>query len=329
MSGSIKIITWNIRGLTEYSKASIIRRWVQTQTQRCLIVCLQEVKNSEERLGRQLAEIISEENVTADLTEEARGGSAVIVDKSMLILESGVKGDAKRSGPKFTRYEIRRGRLDQSRTDRVYLSSSGTWLSYVKKVEHVGRKTLSDRIPVVVTLQMTNDRERPLRQSTYFKIDYHILEAENVYREVERMWKDHPRTVLDPRVKWIMAWRRLKQLFKKIQKEKKELVRDLEGKEDELQALRIQAEGNVTDTLMARIEALEVEIRSKERAEADKWRKNSRNKWLRGGEAPSKYFFSQLKSKHQKESIKVLELENGETLTSESEILKEIKTFHS
>ncbi|KAL3689524.1 hypothetical protein R1sor_015833 [Riccia sorocarpa] len=57
------------------------------------VLCLQEVKNSEERLEHQLARIIPGATVVVDLQDTAAGGTTILVNPEVQILESGSKVD--------------------------------------------------------------------------------------------------------------------------------------------------------------------------------------------------------------------------------------------
>ncbi|KAL3688714.1 hypothetical protein R1sor_015023 [Riccia sorocarpa] len=166
---------------------------------------------------------------------------------------------------------------------------------------------------------------RRLKKSMYFKFDHQVLALDRAFREAERIWKTHPKEGLEPRVKWILAWKRLRLFFKKQQGEKRKRIRELEEMEEELQLLRIQSER----VDKSRLAQLEREVRKKENLEAATWRRRSRNRWFKEGEAPSKYFFSQLKSKHQRESITALKLDDGEVVSEDGLILKEIESFYA
>ncbi|KAL3698736.1 hypothetical protein R1sor_012812 [Riccia sorocarpa] len=224
---------------------------------------------------------------------------------------------------------VRGNRLEQSRIDRVYMSRSGEWLENVKKVDHIGGKTLSDHIPVVVQLQLRINNEEVQKKTTYFKFDYRILEEAEVFREARKVWLDHPKENLDPRVKWVLGWRRLKSLFRRVQKEKREEARNLEKREEELQSLRIEVEMNPSEYNLTKLVELEREVREQECQKARICREQSRNRWFKDGEAPTKYFFSQLKAKHRREEIKALKLDSGQVITSERGVMQEIGRFYA
>lgn len=78
-----------------------------------------------------------------------------------------------------------------------------------------------------------------------------------------------------------------------------------------------------------KLRAIEDDNREIEHQDAIKARRNSRVRWLKLGEAPSKYFFSQLKAKHARESIPSLRLPSGEKTENEEQILQEMFRFYS
>jgi hypothetical protein len=69
---------------------------------------------------------------------------------------------------------------------------------------------------------------------------------------------------------------------------------------------------------------LESEVHEADKQDAILWRCRSRVKWLSVGDAPSKYFFLQLKAKHSKDTIRALQVADRE-LTEETEILAAVQ----
>ncbi|KAL3698294.1 hypothetical protein R1sor_012370 [Riccia sorocarpa] len=55
----------------------------------------------------------------------------------------------------------------------------------------------------------------------------------------------------------------------------------------------------------------------------------SRSKWLKEGEAPTKYFFSLAKAKFSRDRIPGLQLSNGEVITRRKDILKVVEEYYS
>ncbi|KAL3691992.1 hypothetical protein R1sor_005643 [Riccia sorocarpa] len=54
----------------------------------------------------------------------------------------------------------------------------------------------------------------------------------------------------------------------------------------------------------------------------------SKDRWLQEGEAPSKYFYLQLKAKFSRERIITLEKDNGEAITKHRDIIKEVEDYY-
>jgi hypothetical protein len=66
--------------------------------------------------------------------------------------------------------------LDAAQLDRVYSSNHSTWFDHVITLDHDGQQTLSDHIPVTVTIALTPPPPSTgLRKSSYFKFDHTYL----------------------------------------------------------------------------------------------------------------------------------------------------------
>lgn len=119
-----------------------------------------------------------------DLPEDTRGKSTYIrgreeriwskiVDKFDLIDSYLVA--SQRKGPLFTRQKHYGLRFNQSRLDQIYSSNSGAWFEHISRMEHDGRETLSDHIPVVCTFVFTEAIETGLKRGSYLKLDHRML----------------------------------------------------------------------------------------------------------------------------------------------------------
>ncbi|KAL3675952.1 hypothetical protein R1sor_025900 [Riccia sorocarpa] len=74
---------------------------------------------------------------------------------------------------------------------------------------------------------------------------------------------------------------------------------------------------------------LEQELINLENQEASLWYLRSRSKWLREGEAPTKYFFNLAKSRFSKDLILGLQNDQGEVVTRQRDILQLIETYYT
>ncbi|KAL3690792.1 hypothetical protein R1sor_004443 [Riccia sorocarpa] len=88
---------------------------------------------------------------------------------------------------------------------------------------------------------------------------------------------------------------------------------DLEKKEEELKNLRIRMEHDTSEETIQKVRELEEEVSRKENME-------EREVEIDGSK--------KLKAKHQRESIKALQLEGGEVVTDDKRILEEIEAFY-
>lgn len=57
-------------------------------------------------------------------------------------------------------------------------------------------------------------------------------------------------------------------------------------------------------------------------------KQKSRISWLKWGDTPTKYFFLQLKAKHAKETIKILQLSDKSYIEDNNAILEEVFKFY-
>jgi hypothetical protein len=71
---------------------------------------------------------------------------------------------------------------------------------------------------------------------------------------------------------------------------------------------------------------LEQEVRAEERSEALAWQRRSRIRWLSLGEAPSRYFFAQLKAKQARDLITQLVDPGQEPITADTELIQKVES---
>ncbi|KAL3688249.1 hypothetical protein R1sor_014558 [Riccia sorocarpa] len=129
--------------------------------------------------------------------------------------------------------------------------------------------------------------------------------------------------------RWELAWGRLKQL---LREEKAKLLtdnRELDDVRREVQDLRVWSETEeLTGDAMQILKSKEAEVKHRELREAKMWKIRSKDRWLPEGEAPSKYFYLQLKAKFSRERITTLERDNGEIITKHRDILSEVDDYY-
>ncbi|KAL3679581.1 hypothetical protein R1sor_022537 [Riccia sorocarpa] len=223
-------------------------------------------------------------------------------------------------GPRFTRQVFVGDRLDQARLDRCYLSNGASWCHHVHRVSHVATQTLSDHwlVEIVITLQ---EAEREvMKRSTYFKMNADSLKNSSTKQEVMDAWMNHPAGVSDPQIKWTLGWSRVKAVLSNKRRTEAQTNGSIGEKRLELAALRACIQADYSERMRSRVLTLEKELRNWELNEAKKWRLRSRVRWMEEGEAPSRYFFTQLRAKQTRDSMLFLRKEDGSETQKESEV---------
>jgi hypothetical protein len=116
-------------------------------------------------------------------------------------------------GPLFTSQVQSGARRDAAKLDRVYSSNRGDWFHHVEFLDHDGRQTLSDHIPVVTKIKLHEPDFTRLRKSTYFKCDVPFLDDELLFTKVQEAWgtREEGR---DPIDFWSHGWRRIENVLK-------------------------------------------------------------------------------------------------------------------
>ncbi|KAL3679376.1 hypothetical protein R1sor_022332 [Riccia sorocarpa] len=238
-----------------------------------------------------------------------------------------------RSGPRFTRQARSGRRLDRSRLDRVYISDRGSWLENITSMKHFGGHIASDHIPILATLQLVATMEEvQTRKHSYFKLNAKILKQpevrEKVKEKVKEIWADHLRDCTDGRRRWNRAWSRIRDYCRDLQRQNasQEKIQQLKREVDER---RRYLPCNCTEEEIQELTALEDSLQELENQDAALWVLRSRSKWLREGEAPTKFFFELAKSRFAKDKISVLQKESGETISRSSDILQTIEEYYS
>lgn len=232
-------------------------------------------------------------------------------------------------GPAFTRQARSGERFDQSRLDRCYSSNSNAWCIYVQKCIHDGSQTLSDHIPVSTTFVLKASATNQVRRSTYYKMDVEDLKDDQLQREIREIWQRHQHSGNDPRIKVDLAWTEIRRHMRPKSKEKRNRRDQQDHPGQQLQMRRIEVGEDQNEESIEAFSLAERTARAQEETMAKINRQRCRERWLRLGEAPTKYFFNKLKAKQDRESIRVLNLPNGHTTEDETEILAYIHQFYS
>ncbi|KAL3682628.1 hypothetical protein R1sor_000650 [Riccia sorocarpa] len=179
-----------------------------------------------------------------------------------------------------------------SRLDRVYISNSGEWIDQIATVQHDSKACTSDHCPVLVDLYLTDARDNNRPWKTYLKVSTEEVKDATTRRKVVAAWRNHPRNVTDPRIKWELAWRRVKLVIKATRREKKETEVSREELEQVLEIRRGKLLLYDSEENKAGYKIAEKMIKDKDIQEAKLWKVRSGVKWISEGDAPTKFFFS-------------------------------------
>ncbi|KAL3684230.1 hypothetical protein R1sor_002252 [Riccia sorocarpa] len=247
-------------------------------------------------------------------------GSADLIDARLCASQT--------SGPHFTRQAWHGNRFDQSRLDRFYLSGNEEWVYHIKKVDHHGARTLFDHVPISmgVILKVREAAQQPRR--SYFKMDFKVLMREDVLGKAKTVWEEHPSWARDKRKRWALALGRIRKLLMEVRKEDRIGYMDLKELEEKAEEARSRIQIDNSREAAETFEEAITTLRKREHQEAEDCRKRCKIKWLKEGDAPSKYFFARLKAKHVHEEMIALESDSGQILEEQEDILKEVHTYY-
>ncbi|KAL3692146.1 hypothetical protein R1sor_005797 [Riccia sorocarpa] len=158
-------------------------------------------------------------------------------------------------------------------------------------------------------------------------MDVDVLRNDTVMKEVKDAWTNHPAGVSDPQVKWSLGWSRIRTVLKAHKAAGRRPVERSDTLKTELAALRMRIQFDTQIDLRERVLNLEKKIRERELKDAKSWRMRSRIRWMEAREAPSHYFFTQLKAKHARETMKLLCKGSGANTSDEDEMKAEITSY--
>ncbi|KAL3687986.1 hypothetical protein R1sor_014295 [Riccia sorocarpa] len=345
-------------GMGNPRKFRRLSKWLDTIDFSSSILALQETKIGGWQLKNRLLQINPQAQTFAASSNSGRARAIIMLDKSFQVdkvrdsvgpsprvhgSEERVcnhivqKRDfcdcyfeaSSRSGPRYTRIARSGNRLDRSRLDRVYLTDSGKWLDTVASIHHFGKVIVGDHIPIRATLQLTkaSDSQEGNNQS-YFKLNSHVLHQSGMKERIREIWKDHPPECQDPRKRWSLAWARVRDFCQeqhKLQSNQETVLRLQKEVEERCRFLP----ADCSEEELNELTILEDALHEIENQEAALWYERSRSKWLREGEAPTKYFFNLAKAKFSRDRIAGVQLETREVVSRRQDILKAVEDYYT
>lgn len=151
------------------------------------------------------------------------------------------------------------------------------------------------------------------------------LQTAEIADEVKRLWMHHQIPERDPCINVDLAWANIRR-FLRGEKQKQREGRLSGSQGDWLQQLRLNSSPFPTTAMLAELEPEETLTETLEILDAQRARRKVESTL---GEAPSRYFFNQLKAKQAKESIKIFKKHDGHYKEKEPKILEVIHRFYS
>ncbi|KAL2620177.1 hypothetical protein R1flu_000382 [Riccia fluitans] len=288
--------------------------------------------NSSKRQGGKKTSNKTEQGTFAvDYTEEGKAGAALIIRKNWGILAKGRRGDGTAVWMK-ARTEIGEigfvsvhGPRDRSNRARLWKWLSevcvdgvwilgGDWNSVETWEDSIGDSPI----------QCGTEQRRWNSLAAQLDLADGWTKAEAAMEE----WRKAGHQVEDARCQWELKWGATREYLKRKQKEDRCKETELQEKISEMQQKLREMAANRVNTASADWTKLVAEVWEMETTLAAKWRKFSRLRWIREGDAPSKFFFSTLKVRQAQEEISTLIKDDGTRLEDDDRILEELQQYY-
>ncbi|KAL3686617.1 hypothetical protein R1sor_009191 [Riccia sorocarpa] len=330
----IKLVSWNVRGITNPDKARAVKRWLKRRLGEADVVALQGLKSNSWCSNRWLRSIKKKGTVIMDKPVGSKGGTALVLQEKIQVIASGVSGFGRLAWAKTKIGELEVGLVSlhapNKRRQRV------AFWAQVKEIIKEGSWVVFGDFNQVEVAEDSRGRSAILRDEptetrrweSYFKMDAFELKDEEVMRRVQEAWWGEQEIVRDDRRRWLRGWQHVKRVLKEVRNEKTQ-QRKAEGDlEAEVALRRSLITEEVSQRELDALERVEKRLKERELRDARAWRLRSREKWLTIDETPTRYFCTKLRAKWANERLDALELEDGEITTDDEEMLGEIHTFY-
>ncbi|KAL3698493.1 hypothetical protein R1sor_012569 [Riccia sorocarpa] len=95
MCTSLKIVGWNVRGVTRATKAQAVKQWLTNKVGGAQIIGLQELKSSSWSTSKWLAGLKKKGTVVYDKPIGSKGGTALVLHESIVVSDKGTGGNGR------------------------------------------------------------------------------------------------------------------------------------------------------------------------------------------------------------------------------------------
>jgi hypothetical protein len=159
---------------------------------------------------------------------------------------------------------------------------------------------------------------------SYFKYNSSFLKDTALFNRIQDAWGT-PDTESNPVQGWEAAWCCICPIMKAEKHRRCQYSLKVANQRLELAHLQtlLTLESNTEEKDY--VFSLEKIMWALEHHKAALWRQCSRLYWLTVSEAPSRYFFAQLKAKHARDTITSLDVETDQPATSDADLVKAVK----
>ncbi|KAL3679799.1 hypothetical protein R1sor_022755 [Riccia sorocarpa] len=89
----LTIVSWNIHGLGHPNRVKAVQRWLGREAKRAKIIALQELKASQDVLDFNIRMVRPNSHTIVDYSASDRRGAALIIDRSLSLVDQGIRGD--------------------------------------------------------------------------------------------------------------------------------------------------------------------------------------------------------------------------------------------
>ncbi|KAL2624303.1 hypothetical protein R1flu_008548 [Riccia fluitans] len=228
-----------------------------------------------------------------------------------------------RSGPHYTCHVAYGSEFRWATLDRIYLPLDVPWFEAIEAINHQAEFTLSDHMPVTITLALGGRLPRGVKLRTYFKFNAHLMAQPETNRQLRELWEFETKDVDDPIKAYCKGWAVMRNHMKVKQWEQSIQISQIDELGKKLKACHEALPLKPSDEQKAEVFQLETEKRKREHACDRLARIWSRARYIAQGDAPTKYFLSLHKKQIVQHDFSKLKLSDGSETTCKTAIMKE------
>ncbi|KAL3690449.1 hypothetical protein R1sor_016758 [Riccia sorocarpa] len=329
---TMQILSWNTRGFGSTTRRRIVRNFISRHYKHVDVIALQELKVTDRtKLEASLHSLLPGGRIIVDYTRSGRGGNALIINPRIRVSETGVSGfgGAAWATVHTASGSIRIASLHAPNTKEGRQTFWGWWDEQMDDEDWIlagdfnnvelpedskGKSALmhgaeertwriwanrTDSIDAYLTAARTTGGL--FTRMAFCGHRYDQARLDRFYLTNRGEWNSQKR--------WELGWGRIRQILREEKGKQERQYRQVEDIRREVEELRLkmEQEGEGTEEIKNELITKEAELRERDLRDARAWKMRSKERWLREGEAPSRYFYSQLKAKFAREKISRLE----------------------